>query len=86
MSASAYADYVENTVLKLQQAYSRKYQPQQNVSRQPQDPRNKKPRNMVAALFRGRREDQREPEPTQVASSDEGIANVAVPMGFNLVY
>ena len=87
MSASAYADYAENTISKLQQAYSRKYQPQQsphstNASVPPQDDRNKKSRNIVTTLFRSRREDQREPEPAKAAPSVEGIVNVTVTHGF----
>ena len=86
MSASAYADYAENTISKLQQAYSRKYQPEQsphstNASVPPQDDRNKRSRNIVSTLFR-RREDQREPEPAKAAPSVEGIANVTVTHGF----
>jgi hypothetical protein len=88
MSASAYADYAENTVSKLQQAYSKKYQRQQHAhststSQHPQDVPNKRPpnRNVVSALFRGRREDRREPEPAKAAPADEGIANVTVTHG-----
>lgn len=86
MSASAYADYAENTISKLQKAYSRKYQPQQsphstNASLPPQDDRNKRSRNIVSTLFRGRREDQREPEPAKAAPSVEGITNVTVTHG-----
>jgi hypothetical protein len=80
ISASHYADHAENRVSKLQQAYSRKYQPQQyaysaNVSQRPQDAPNKR-FGRVSALFRGQREDSREPEPAKATPSDEGIADV----------
>ncbi|KAN0140322.1 hypothetical protein V8E53_002218 [Lactarius tabidus] len=75
-SASMYANLAENRVAKLQQAYSRKYQPQKdahaaNVSQHPQDIPNKRFGSRVSALFRGRREDQREPEPAKAAPTDE---------------
>jgi hypothetical protein len=78
ISTSWYADHAENCVSKLQQAYSRKYQPQQyahavNVSQSPQDVPNKRFGRRMSALFRGQREDPREPEPSP---SDEGIADV----------
>jgi hypothetical protein len=65
-SASRYADYAENRVWKLQQAHSRKYQPQQythsaNVSQRPQDVPDKrlrrKARRKVSALSRSQQED-----------------------------
>jgi hypothetical protein len=81
ISTTWYADHAENSVSKLLQAYSRKYQPQQyassaNVSPRPQDVPNKKFGRRMSALFRGQREDQREPKPSEATPSDEGIADV----------
>ena len=80
-SAENYADYAENTVSKLQQAYLRKYQPQQhassaNISQNPQDISNKTFGLKMSSFFRSRREDSREPEPAKPAPSEEGIAEV----------
>ncbi|KAI9456965.1 hypothetical protein BJY52DRAFT_1416929 [Lactarius psammicola] len=60
--ATKYADYAENTILKLQQEYLKKYNPR--VFQRSQDISNKR--------FRGRRKDLWEPEP---AKSEEGIAD-----------
>ncbi|KAI9453197.1 hypothetical protein BJY52DRAFT_1189751 [Lactarius psammicola] len=69
-SATRYADYAEKTISKLQQAYLKKYHPRQishstDVSQRPQDVPNKRFGGKVSALFRGRREDLREPEPAK---------------------
>ncbi|KAI9439448.1 hypothetical protein BJY52DRAFT_1421308 [Lactarius psammicola] len=61
--AAKYADYAENTILKLQQEYLKKYNPR--VFQRSQDISNKR--------FRGRRKDLWEPEP---AKSEEGIADI----------
>ncbi|KAN0140313.1 hypothetical protein V8E53_002209 [Lactarius tabidus] len=76
ISTSWYADHAENSVSKLLQEYSRKYQPQKyassaNVSQRPQDVPNKKFRRRMSALFRGQREDQQEPKPTEATPSNE---------------
>jgi hypothetical protein len=82
-SAANYADYAENMVSKLQQAYFRKYQPQQHANsanglRHPQDIPNKRFGRMVSALFCGRWEDSREPEHAKAVPSEpeEGDANI----------
>ncbi len=79
-----YADYAESTISKLQQAYLKKYYPQQyahstEVSERPEDVPNKSFGSKVSALFHGRREDLRDPEP---AKSEEGIADIT--HGFQL--
>jgi hypothetical protein len=61
-SAAHYSDHVENKISKLQEAYLRKYHPQQCC---PEDVRNKGFGGKVSALFRPRRDS--EPE--------EGIVN-----------
>ncbi|KAI9453220.1 hypothetical protein BJY52DRAFT_856352 [Lactarius psammicola] len=66
-TAAQYADYAENTISKLQQAYLKKHYPQQyahstEVSQRPQDVPNKSFGGKVSALFRSRREDSRDPE------------------------
>ncbi|KAN0140320.1 hypothetical protein V8E53_002216 [Lactarius tabidus] len=82
-SAENYAYHAKHSVSKLQQAYLRKYQPQQdapsaNVSQHPQDVPNKRFGGKVSGLFRGLREDSRAPEPP----SEE--CNVVVIHGFQL--
>ncbi|KAN0140260.1 hypothetical protein V8E53_002156 [Lactarius tabidus] len=80
ISASHYAEHAEKRVLKLQQAYLKKNRSQQhayssNISRRPQgvpDSNKRFGRRMSALVFRGQREDQREPEPVP---SEEGISN-----------
>ncbi|KAI9430914.1 hypothetical protein H4582DRAFT_2103458 [Lactarius indigo] len=81
-SAANYVDHAENKVSKLQQAYFKKYFPREcahsiDDSRGQQDiPANKRFGDKVSALFRGRREDLREPgfvKPTMPPKS-EGIA------------
>ncbi|KAH8984618.1 hypothetical protein EDB92DRAFT_1886263, partial [Lactarius akahatsu] len=62
-----YADYAENTILKLQRAYLKKYYPQQCVhstdaSQCPQDVPNRRFGGKVSTLFRSQREDSRDPE------------------------
>ena len=73
-SAAKYADHVENTISKLQQAYLKKYD---EVSQRPEDARNKRFGGKVSALFRGRREDLREPDPAKIAPSEEGIGDIS---------
>ncbi|KAH9030232.1 hypothetical protein EDB83DRAFT_2554982 [Lactarius deliciosus] len=74
-TAAKYADYAENTISKLQRAYLKKYYPQQcahstDVSQCPQDGPNKRFGGKVSALFRSRREDSRDPEPTKSGSEE----------------
>ncbi|KAI9445710.1 hypothetical protein BJY52DRAFT_1216594 [Lactarius psammicola] len=59
-SAAQYADHAENEIPKLQQAYLKKYHPQQYAHST--DVPNKRFRDRVSALFRGREE----PEPAKV--------------------
>ncbi|KAI9453211.1 Rho GTPase activation protein [Lactarius psammicola] len=80
-STARYADHAENKILKLQQAYLKKYHPRQyahstDVSQSPQDVPNTGQRlgGRVSALFRGRQEDLSGLEP---AKSEGGIANIA---------
>ncbi|KAF8269711.1 hypothetical protein EI94DRAFT_1699303 [Lactarius quietus] len=66
-SAETYADYAEKTIRWFQQAFLKKYHPQEydhspEVSQRPQVVRNKSFGGKVSALFRGRREDSREPQ------------------------
>ncbi|KAH9032171.1 Rho GTPase activation protein [Lactarius pseudohatsudake] len=81
-SATKYADCAENTVARLQQAYLKKYYPQQyttptETSQRPQSVPNKR-FGGVSSLFRSRREDSpQEPEPAKLAKSEEGIADIA---------
>ena len=75
-SAAQYADHVENKISKLHEAYLRKHHPQQyshstDILQRPEDVRNKGFGGKMSALFRGRREDLRESEPTE-----EGIAGI----------
>jgi hypothetical protein len=85
-SAAKYADHAESTILKLQQAYLKKYHPRQyarsnDVSQRPEDAPNRRLGGKVVALYRGRPEDLQglglEP-----AKSEEGIANIT--RGFRL--
>ncbi|KAH8996989.1 hypothetical protein EDB86DRAFT_3243261 [Lactarius hatsudake] len=74
-TAAKYADYAENTISKLQRAYLKKYYPQQcahstDASQCPQDIPNKRFGGRVSALFRSRREDSRDPEPTKSGSEE----------------
>ncbi|KAH9017970.1 hypothetical protein EDB85DRAFT_1897394 [Lactarius pseudohatsudake] len=74
-TAGKYADYAENTISKLQRAYLQKYYPQQcahstDASRCPQDVPNKMFGGKVSALFRSRKEDSRDPEPTKSGSEE----------------
>ncbi|KAH9175092.1 hypothetical protein EDB89DRAFT_2138609 [Lactarius sanguifluus] len=84
-SATSYADHAENKVSKLQQAYLKKYYPQQHAtpteaSQRPQSFPNKRFGGKVSALFRGRREDSQEPEspkptkPEEVSDNDCRLA------------
>ncbi|KAH9168910.1 hypothetical protein EDB89DRAFT_1551647 [Lactarius sanguifluus] len=74
-TAAKYADYAENTISKLQRAYLKKYYPQQcahstDASQCPQDGPNKRFGGKVSALFRSRREDSRDLEPTKSGSEE----------------
>jgi hypothetical protein len=81
-STAKYADYAENRISKLQQAYLKKYHPQEfrstEVLQRPEDSRNKRSGSKVSALFGGRREGFRRPELTKPAPAkpEEGIANI----------
>ncbi|KAH9041940.1 hypothetical protein EDB84DRAFT_1559530 [Lactarius hengduanensis] len=71
-SAARYAEYAENRISKLQQAYFKKYHPQQYAhftedSQRPQNVPNKRFGDKVAALFRGLWE----PEPARPSTSRE---------------
>ena len=82
-SATKYADHAENTILKLQQAYLKKYHPRQyahsnDVSQHHEDAPNRRLSGRVSALFRGRQEDLQGLEP----KSEEGIAHIT--HGFQL--
>jgi hypothetical protein len=85
LSTAWYADYAENEISKLQQAYLKKHHPVEShsseVLQRPEDGRNKTFGGKVSALFRGRREDLREPElakqVAKAAMSEEGIAEIA---------
>ena len=84
-STTKYANHAEDEISKLQQAYLKKYHPQQyarstEVSHRPEDVRTKKFK--VSVLFRSRREDLRESEPAKPSKSEEGIADI---MCFDLV-
>ncbi|KAI9429823.1 Rho GTPase activation protein [Lactarius indigo] len=75
-SAKNYADHAENKVSKLQQAYLKKYYPQQyatspEVSQRPQSVPNKRFGGKLATLLRNRREDSLEPEPAKPVKSEE---------------
>ncbi|KAF8269705.1 hypothetical protein EI94DRAFT_1724484 [Lactarius quietus] len=73
-SAEKYADHVENTISRLQRAYSKKYRFESHsteVSQRPEDVRNRRFGGRVSSLFRGRREDSRETEPAESAQLDE---------------
>jgi hypothetical protein len=79
-----YADCAENEMLKLQQAYSKKHHPVEShsseVLQRAEDVRNKRFGGKVSALFRGWREDLREPElakqVAKAAMSEEGISEI----------
>jgi hypothetical protein len=82
-STAWYADHAENEISKLQQAYLKKHHPVEShseVLQRPEDVRNKRFGGKVSALFRGRREDLREPEldrkVAKPAMSEEGIADI----------
>jgi hypothetical protein len=83
-TAAKYADHAENKISKLQQAYLKKYYPQYahstEDSQHPQDVQNKRFGGKVSALFRGRREDLREPEPAK--PSLKKVSRIS-PMGSN---
>ena len=85
-SAAIYTGHAENKISKLQQTYLKKYYPQQyahstDISQRSPDVPNKRFGGRVSALFRGRREGLRDPEP-EAAKSDEGIADIT--HGFRL--
>ncbi|KAF8265573.1 hypothetical protein EI94DRAFT_1804224 [Lactarius quietus] len=77
-SAAKYSEHAENVISKLQAACWRKYQPQKHAdttdnSQRPQDVPNKRFGSKVSSLslFRGRREDLREPAPVKPTQSEE---------------
>ena len=78
-SAALYAAHAENKISKFQEVCLRKYLPDQyaystKVSQRTQDVPNKRFSGKMSALFRGRREDLREPEPAKPTPSNQGIA------------
>ena len=80
-SASWYADHAENEVSQLQQAYMRKYQPQQyayssNVSQRPQDDQYDRFGSMRSASFSLPASCWQGFESASAAPSEEGIADV----------
>ena len=80
-SAAKYVDHAENTISELQLAYLKKYYPLEyshspEVFHRPEDVRSKWFGSRVSALFRGRREDLREPEAVKPTSSEEGIVDI----------
>ncbi|KAH9010250.1 hypothetical protein EDB84DRAFT_1406552 [Lactarius hengduanensis] len=79
-SAAQYANHAENTISKLQQAYLKKYFPREcahsidDLRGHRDIPTNKRFGDKVSGLFRGRREDLREPgpaKPTKPPKSEE---------------
>jgi hypothetical protein len=77
-SAAKYANHAESTILKLQQAYLKKYHPRQyvhsnDVSKRPENAPNRRLSGRVSAPVRSRQEDLQGLEP---AKSEEGIANI----------
>jgi hypothetical protein len=86
-SAAKYADHAENKILKLQQAYLKKYHPRQYAHSDDGSQRAESRQlgvlsSRFSALFRGRQEDLQGLEP---AKSDEGIVNITHGRGSNLV-
>ncbi|KAF8259142.1 hypothetical protein EI94DRAFT_589570 [Lactarius quietus] len=82
-STAKYADHAENKISNLQQAYLKKYHPQQcahsaEALQRPEDVRNKKFGGKVSALFRGRREDSRECEATKSDEVSDDDCRLAV--------
>ena len=75
-SATKYADYAENTISRLQRAYLKKNSHNTEVLQLPEDPQNKRFGGKISALFRGRREDLREPEIAKPSKSEEGIVDI----------
>jgi hypothetical protein len=85
-SAAKYANHAENSISPLQQAYLKKYHPQEysrstGVLHHPVDIRNKGIGEKVSTIFRGRRESFRESEPLPEPShwhwqSEEGITDI----------
>jgi hypothetical protein len=88
-SAEKYADHAEDKISKLQEAYLRKNRPQKyaysanNISQRPpsRETPNRRFGGKVStfSLFRGLREDFREPEPASAKPTlfEEGIANIS---------
>ncbi|KAH8989390.1 Rho GTPase activation protein [Lactarius hatsudake] len=75
-SAALYADHAENKISKLQQVYLKKYHPHQytrstHMLQRPEDAPNKSLGGKISALFRGRWEDSRDPEPPKLSTSEE---------------
>ena len=82
-SAVKYAEHAENKISRLQQAYLKKYRSRQHAAGSP----NNNFGGRVSALFRGRRDDLREPEPITIAAESEGRKlSTIYPVGPNLVY
>ena len=79
-SAAEYADHAENRISMLQKAYLKKYHPRQHAHSTAAP--NKKFGGKVSTLFRGRRDDSREPEPATPTEFEEGIAHIT--HGFQL--
>ena len=89
-SAAKYADHVENTISKLQLAYLKEHNPLEyshstEVLQRPEDDRSKRFGGKISALFRGWREDVREPELAKPIKSEEGIANITLEFKVNLL-
>ncbi|KAH9175097.1 hypothetical protein EDB89DRAFT_390186 [Lactarius sanguifluus] len=87
-SAALYADHAENKISKFQQVYLKKYHPHQHarstyMSQRPEDSPNKSFGGKISALFRGRWEDLRDPEPPKPSTSEEGTVNF---MDSDLIY
>ena len=84
-SAAQYSDHAENTILRLQQAYLKKYHPRQyphpNDAQRPEDGLNRRLVGRVSALFRGWQEDSQGSEPAK-SELEEGIADTT--NGFQL--
>ena len=82
-----YVDHAEKKISKLQEAYMRKYLPQEyarftEASQRAQDVPAQSFGDRMSALFRGRREDLQDREPAKYAPSEEG--NATIVHGFQL--
>ncbi|KAF8269720.1 hypothetical protein EI94DRAFT_1785199 [Lactarius quietus] len=76
-SAANYADHVENTIMKLQQAYWKKYNPRQyyRSSKDSHRPEDAPYTGYFSGLFRHWQEDPQGPDP---AKAEEGIASITM--------